>query len=201
MNRKKVRGFGRHLRAHQQRAAVPVNPIHFAGLAEHHYENKWLGLAPWRVDDKPPHPIRRLWVEHLINGFFSWQRSLQSYPHDYFLAVRIREPQFADSRLTVGIEEWKTRYEDVYSEPEDMLPLPQEYRNIPGVNDLHWTTHRMTYQCTKEYFEDDREMGMKFPHFWPYTDEDGNPMVLVQIGWVWVGQTPTANATAVALNS
>ena len=201
MNKKKIRGFSRHLRAHQLRAAAPVNPIHFGGLAERHYDYHWLGLAPWRVNEKPPYPIRRLWVAHLVAGFFDWQRSLQNYPQDYFLAVRLKEPEFADSRLIVSIKEWKTRYEHGYSEPENMLPLPQEYRSIPSVNDLHWTTHRVTYQCTLEYFQDDRKCGMKFPHYWPYTDEDGTPMILVQVGWEWVGRVPAATATAVALDS
>jgi hypothetical protein len=192
MSRKKIRGFKRHLEAHQRRSTAPIAPIHFAALAERHYEYEWLGLAPWRVNEKPPYPIRRLWVAHLVAGFFSWQRSLQDYPHDYFLAVRIKEPDFADSRLTVGIEEWKTRYEQGCSEPEDVLPLPQEYRDIPGVNDLHWSTHRITYQCSLEDFQYDRETGMKFPHYWPYEDEDGNAMVLVQVGWEWVGRAPAA---------
>jgi hypothetical protein len=188
--RKKTRGFKRHLRDHQQRAATPVKLIDFQTLAQYHYESEWLGLAPWRVSDKPPLPIRRLWVAHLIAGFFSWQQSLQDYPDDYFLAVRIKEPDFADSRLNVGIKEWKTRYDNAYSEPEEMLPLPQEYRDIPGVNALHWTTHRQTYHCSLEDFQYDQQMGMKVRHYWPYEDDDGSPMVLVQIGWVWVGQAP-----------
>jgi hypothetical protein len=190
MRRKKIRGFKRHLRAHQQRAAAPIEPLDFALLAECHYQNDWLGLAPWRVSDRPPFPIRRLWVAHLVAGFFSRQQSLQHYPQDYFLAVRIKEPDFGDSRLIVAVEEWKTRYENGYSEPEDMLPLPQEYRSIPGVNQLHWTTHRIVYHCTLEDFQYDREMGFKPSHHWPYEDDDGSPMVMVQVGWEWVGQAP-----------
>lgn len=201
MNRKKIRGFSRHLRAHQVRAAASVSPINFAGLAKQHYDYEWLGLAPWRVNEKPPYPIRRLWVAHLVAGFFSWQRSLQHYEHDYFLAVRIQEPEFADSRLSVSIAEWKCRYELGYSEPEDMLPFPQEYRSIPGVNDLQWTTHRVGYACTLEYFQDDQAMGMKFRHHWPFTAEDGTAMVSVQTGWEWVGRLPDAAGTAVALGS
>jgi hypothetical protein len=190
MWRKKMRGFQRHFRDHQRRAATSTKPIDFQILTEYHYENEWLGLAPWRVSDKPPFPIRRLWVAHLVAGFFSWQRSLQDYPHDYFLAVRIKEPDFADSRLNVGIEEWKTRYENNYSEPEDMLPLPQEYRNIAGVNALHWTTHRMSYSYSLEEFQYDQETGATPRHYWHYEDDEGKPMVLVQVGWEWVGQAP-----------
>lgn len=199
-NRKKIRGFRRHLRAHQLRAAVPVNPINFARLAKQHYEYDGLGLAPWHVHEKPPYPIRRLWVAHLVAGFFSWHQSLQQYEHDYFLAVRIKEPDFADSRLTLGIGEWIARY-GRYREPEEMLPFPQEYRSIPGVNDLQWTTHRVGYDCTLEYFQDDWAMGMKFRHYWPFTAEDGTAMVRVQTGWEWVGQLPNAAGTGVALGS
>lgn len=132
-------------------------------------------------------------------GFFSWQKSLQQYEHDYFLAVQIQEPEFADSRLTVAIKDQKKRFE--YGEPEDMLPFPQEYRSIPGVNDLQWTTHRVGYNCTLEYFQDDRARGMKFRHYWPFTAEDGTAMVMVQTGWEWVGRLPDATGTGVALGS
>ena len=201
VNRKKIRGFSRHLRAHQLRAAASVAPIHFASLAERHYDYEMLGLAPWHVNKRPPYPIRRLWVAHLVAGFFSWQRSLQDYPEDYFLAVRIKEPDFADSRLTISIKGWKSRYEHGYNEPENVLPFPQEYRSIPEVNHLQWTTHRVMYRCTMEDFQDDRAMGMKFRHYWPFTDEDGAAMVMVQSGWEWVGWLPEAAGTAVALGS
>ena len=59
MNKKKVRGFSRHLRTHQLRSVAPVNPINYTALTERHYEYDYLGLAPWRVNEKPPYPIRR----------------------------------------------------------------------------------------------------------------------------------------------
>lgn len=191
MNRKKVRGFSRHLRAHQLRAAVPITPISFAALDRYLYDYESLGLAPWRVNEKPPYPIRRIWVAHLVAGFFSWQHSLQSYQQDYLLAVIIKEPDFADSRLRVVIGEQRTRYGNDFPDPVNTLPLPQEYRDIAGVNDLEWTTHRQLYAYRMDDFEEQRAWLSRRSH-WPYQGADGEQLVLVQHGWMWVGCAPAA---------
>jgi hypothetical protein len=197
MNRKKVRGFSRHLRSHQLRAAAPITPINFTALDRYLYDYKNLGLAPWRVSEKPPYPIRRLWVAHLVAGFFNWQRSLQSYRQDYLLAVIIKEPDFADSRLRVVVGEQRTRYGNDFPDPVDTLPLPQEYRDIAGVNDLEWTTHRQLYAYNMEEFEEQHAWLARRNH-WHYKGDNGEPLILVQHGWMWVGRAPMASSTPVA---
>ena len=63
--KKKLRGFRRFLRDHQQRAAFPY-ALDVPFLQQTHREYVKLGLFPWLVDAKPPCAIRQLWVTRLV---------------------------------------------------------------------------------------------------------------------------------------
>jgi hypothetical protein len=187
-NRKRLRGFSRFWRDHHYRASMP-EPFDSAYFADNHRYYHKLGLYPWAVNEKPPLAIRKLWVTRLVADFHAWQQELAARYTDYYLAVWLYEPDFGRSQLVAGIEKQKVWYEQIVDEPGD-LPFPAEYQTLPGVSDLHWTAQRETTVIWPEDLHSTDAWALKEPH-WEAVTAAGEPVIVVQIGWIWVGRAAT----------
>jgi hypothetical protein len=183
--RKKIRGFNRFLRDHQQRAAIPEELV-IDYLRQYHYDYEKLGLAPWAVNDKPPLVIRKLWVSRLVTDYYRWHEQLSADYQDFYLAVWLYNPEFGRSQLVAGIEEKQTWYEGVFDESVS-VPLPTEYQSIPGVAALHWTARAEVQAYWPNEFAELGSWALNRPH-WEAETTNGEPFFTVQIGTVWVGQ-------------
>lgn len=185
MRKKRLRGFRRHLRAHQQRAAVAAS-LDLGLLTHQQYDHVKLGLAPWHVHEKPPLAIRQLWLGRLLANFSQWQRQLrQQYP-EFYLAVWVFEPAFGESQLVAAVEGRKAWYETVFGE-ELSVPLPHEYQAVAGVGTLQWVARQHVAVFAPEEFAAMGAAASRKPH-WPLQLEAGASAVAVALGLVWVGQ-------------
>jgi hypothetical protein len=187
-NRKRLRGFNRFWRDHQHRASIP-ELFDIAYFAESHRDYHKLGLYPWAVNEKPPLAVRKLWVTRLVADFHNWQRELAAHYAAYYLAVWLYEPDFGRSQLVAGIEQQKGWYEAIVDEPGD-LPFPAAYQSLPGVADLQWTAQRETTVIWPEDLSSTDSWALKKPH-WEAVTAAGQPVIVVQIGWIWVGRAAT----------
>lgn len=186
-NRKKrIRGFRRFLFAHQQRAAIPA-AFDAAYFQQQHRDYQKLGLAPWAVNEKPPLSIRRLWVGRLVADFHRWHQVLATRYPDFYLAVWLFEPEFGRSQLVAGIEEKQAWYEGVFGEPIPNFPLPDEYMALPDMAGLYWTARAEIAVFWPDEFDELSARTRNRPYRKTET-ADGQPIFVVQIGLVWVGQ-------------
>lgn len=186
--KKKIRGFRRYLREHQQRASIAYG-LDLQFLEETHRDYIKLGLFPWAVNTKPPLAIRQLWVKHLVASCSHWYAELAARHESFYLAVWLYEPDFGRSQLVAGIAEKQEGYAHVFAEVAEAAapPLPAEYLSLPGVADLHWIARAETTTIWPEDLLDTDAWALQKPH-WPASTADGQAIIVVQIGWVWVGQ-------------
>ena len=185
MDKKRIRGLKRHLRNHKQWSAI-AKAFNEVFLQKYHYDYAHLGLSPWRVNGKPPVAIRKLWVSRLVVDYKEWHQQMVARYEDFYLAVWILDPTFGESEVVVAIEEKTDRYAGRFGEVVD-LPLPPEYRSLPGINDLRWIAKEYVTVYSLEDFIEMGKWASRKPH-WPVEGSDGEPLVLVQLGVVWVGQ-------------
>lgn len=185
MREKRVRGLRRHLRNHQQRATIQ-EPFNEERIHKLHYDYAHLGLAPWHVNDKPPVAIRKLWVSRLVADYKEWRKQIVSQYTNFYLAVWIFDPTFGESEVVVAVGNMINRYEGRFGETL-ALPLPPEYQSLSGINDLQWTAKEYVTVYSPEDFAEMGQWAARKPH-WPVDGDDGEPLILVQLGVVWVGQ-------------
>jgi hypothetical protein len=183
MREKRLRGFNRHMRAHLKRAVTDI-ALDTDWLEQHHYDYEKLGLAPWYVTDKPPFAIRKLWLSKLVADYQQWRVQLRRQYSDFYLAVWLFEPDFGDSQLVAGIKE--QHYEGLFGEPLN-LPLPSEYQSLPGITNLQWNARANITVFDAEDFATLGLWAANRPHR-PVEGTNGELLVAVQVGVVWVGQ-------------
>ena len=185
MDKKRVRGLKRHLRNHRKWATIP-EPFTEKLLNKQHYDYIHLGLSPWRVNGKPPVAIRKLWVSRLVADYQEWHQQMAIRYHDFYLAVWIFDSTFGESEVIAAIDEKVESYAHRFGEVLE-LPLPPEYQSLPGVNDLTWTAKEYVAVYSPEDFTEMGRWAARKPH-WSVEGDDGEPLVLVQLGVVWVGE-------------
>ncbi len=189
MSKKRVRGLRRHWRRHQQWATKLTLP-NLAWLAGHESDRDQLGLAPWNVHERPPLAFRRLWARRLLTDLQQWRAQLVPLYPDVYLAIYLYDSRFGLSQVIAAIGTRKPRYERRRFGPEQDIPLPSEYRDLPGVADLIWTAHAEVDVFMPDEFAAFGRWGKRKPH-WLASTTDGDDCVVVQTGWVWVGRVPT----------
>lgn len=189
MSKKRVRGLRRHWRKHQQRAAVSTPP-NLSFITKYHYEYSQLGLAPWTVHGRPPLAFRRLWATRLVADLRQWQTQLTPLYPSLYLAIWLYDVHFGKSEAVAAIKEHRTRYEYFFGEAHP-IPLPIEYQGLSGVAELNWTAHEEVEVFSPEEFAELGKWGARRRH-WPALTTDGAACIVVQVGWVWVGQLPAA---------
>jgi hypothetical protein len=185
MNKKRIRGLKRHLRNHQQRAIIQ-EPFNEERMRNMGYDYANLGLKPWRVNGKPPVSIRKLWVSHLVANYSEWYEQMATRYDDFYLAVWLFDPTFGESQVVAAIGERMDGYAEMHGDMLE-LPLPPEYQSLPRINDLRWTAHKYLMPYWPDDFAAMGKWAARKPH-WPGKDSNGDPLVVVQLGIVWVGQ-------------
>lgn len=166
-------------------------------LQRYTYDYDKLGLGPWHWHhQQPPQRVRQLAARHLLTTFLDWQHQLRAQPKPFYLAIWLVGPEFAhSSQVVTGIGERQARYGGMFGEPDSTgPPLPPEYQQLPGAGQLTWTTH--PWYVGLEAFD--------LPHGWPawaltkphyvHHLEGAGTCLMVQTGWVWVGQVAEALA-------
>lgn len=195
---KKVRGLTRHFRRFEQSKHHP-EPLTWDELREGIYVNEKLGLAPWVASsfaNSPPGRFRREAFAKLLATHALWQRVLRGFPEPYYLAVWLMDSRFRDSQVVAGIRERVTRYEHVFGEPDpEAPPLPPEYRNVPGAEQLHWTAYHKEYADTFDAEnataeQQDWETRLRRRRYRTVEDEEYGTIYLFREGHVWVGRSP-----------
>ncbi|AHJ97539.1 hypothetical protein [Hymenobacter swuensis] len=187
---KKLRGGKRHLRRLQAESTW-VAPFSIDTLLEHQYYYEKLGLHPWHWHHRqPPKQVRQLATQHLLTTFFVWQPALAALAEPVYTAIWLVEPEFAhSSQVVAGIGARANYYRTLFGEPApEGPPLPAEYWELPGADKLTWQTY--PWEILVDSFD--------YPDGWPawalekphnlYQPEDNDEYLLVQTGWVWVGQ-------------
>ncbi|WP_022822935.1 hypothetical protein [Hymenobacter norwichensis] len=189
-DKRKIRGGKRHLKRLQRESHLaPLLPI--ATLQKNHYYYEKLGLHLWHWHHRqPPQQVQQLAVQHLLTTFLAWQPSLTSLPEPYYAAIWLVGPEFAhSSQVAVSTGKHLNNYQERFGDSDPTGPaLPLEYRQLPGINQLAWHTYPW------EIFVD----AYDYPDGWPawtlqrpnylWQSEDGSQYLVVQTGWVWVGQ-------------
>ena len=190
----KVRGGKRHLQRLMQQS-ITAEPLDEQMLHRYGHDYNKLGLGVWHWHHRqPPQRVRQLAAQHLLTTFSSWQQQLRAQPEPFHLAIWLVAPEFAhSSQVVVAIGERRARYGGMFGEPDPTgPPLPSEYQLLSGAELLTWTTH--SWYVGLDWFD--------YPFGWPrwalskphyiMPFEDTGPYLMVQTGWVWVGQL-TAN--------
>lgn len=186
---KRIRGLRRLFRQHQRWAAIPQE-FSASLLAEYHINSEQLGIAPWTVHGKPPRAIRQLWANRLLTDFFEWQRQLTSLCPKSWLSIRLYDPRFGLSQLDAAIDEQQAYFERRYGYEEENVPLPPEFRSLPGAAQLRWACHAVVDVYSPNEFAEHYSWYKKKPH-WPAQTTNDEDCVVVQTGYVWVGRVPT----------
>jgi len=183
--KKLIRGFRRHLRSHQRRAASSAL-LDVDHLRKTHRDYEKLGLAPWAVNEYPPLPIRQLWVSKLVADFHDWYPRVAAEFSAFYLAVWLFEPSFGESQLVVAVEAEQDFYAHTFG-PQTERPLPPEYQQLPGVAKLRWSAHVHLAVYWPDEFAELGAWAASKPHQ-KIKKPNGESYYAVQIGWVWVGQ-------------
>ncbi|WP_426491821.1 hypothetical protein [Hymenobacter sp. 102] len=138
--------------------------------------------------------MRQLAAQHLLTTFFAWQPALAALAEPVYAAVWLAGPEFAHgSQVVAGIDERTAYYETIFGQPApNGPPLPAEYQQLPDADKLTW----QTYPWEVGYDADDFPGGWpdslrRYPHH-EHTYSDGRLFLIVQTGWVWVGQLADA---------
>ncbi|GAB3224277.1 hypothetical protein GCM10027346_04250 [Hymenobacter seoulensis] len=160
-------------------------------LLKRHYFHELLGLHPWHWHHRtPPKLVRQLAAQHLLTTFFAWQPVLASLGEPSVSTIWLVGPAFAhSSEVVVSIRENRRQYLESDHEPDPARPpLPIEYAELPGADKLTWRTQ--PYEVWHE--ADDYPDGwpddfLRRPHY-EYEYPDGARYLVVQTGWMWVGQ-------------
>jgi hypothetical protein len=189
MHRKRQRGLCRHGRNHQQRAAMPQT-LSLSLLESARGNTEQLGIAPWTVHGKPPRAIRQLWVNRLLADFFDWQRQLTALYPDFWLSIRLYDPRFGLAQLDAAIHEQQAYFERNFHNEGVDIPLPPEYQSLLGAAQLRWTCYPVLDGLRLDEFTEHYAWYKKKP-YWTDQDATGEDCVLVQTGYVWVGQAAT----------
>ena len=165
-----------------------VRPLPLFQLQQHQRTHRKLGLAPWAISEKPPLAIRRLWVSRLVADFQQWREGLAAHYPDFYLAVWLFEPAFGESQLVAAVKDELNFYDNTFGEPLTK-PLPAAYLALPGVAALHWTARARLDAYWPDEFADLPAWQRQRP-YWKHISRTGERMIIVQTGWVWVGQLP-----------
>ncbi|RSK43859.1 hypothetical protein [Hymenobacter rigui] len=159
--------------------------------------DKKLGLHPWHWHHRqPPKRVRQLAAQHLLKTFFAWQPALMALSEPVYAAVWLVGPEFAhSSEVTVGIRQSIERHQNMFGQPAPEGPLlPAEYRELPGADKLTWQTHPWHILVDSfDYPDGWPAWALEKPHFL-CQPEDNDDYLLVQTGWVWVGQLADTTA-------
>lgn len=192
--RKRIRGLRRHFRNLRQRAKRPseMQLVNLTWLAR--YQQTFLTVIanPWVSCEEVPRQqeFRALWLERLLRTFPHWHAQLKSGYSAFYLAVELYEPtaeRFCLSRLAVAVNERRLLYENRLGVAQD-IPLPLEYLAVPGIETLDWRAYaHWSSGYTPEEFKQAGPELANMPHRLGETKQ-GEPCVIVQLGWVWVGQ-------------
>ncbi|RSK33294.1 hypothetical protein [Hymenobacter metallilatus] len=187
---KKIRGGKRHLR-YRQAESTWAAPLSVDALLNRQYYYEKLGLHPWHWHHRqPPMLVRQLAAQHLLITFFAWQLELAVLTEPVYAAVWLVGPEFAhSSQVIVSIRKMADRYQNRFGEPSsEGPPLPAAYRELPGAAKLRWQPH--PWEVVVDSFD--------YPNGWPEwalekphclcQPEGNDEYLLVQTGWVWVGQ-------------
>ncbi|HEX8426034.1 hypothetical protein [Hymenobacter sp.] len=195
---KKPRGTKRLLRSLEKQSAN-VEQLDMSGLLRSKYSYRKLKLGQWHTTSAVvPLAIRQQAVGLLLATMTHWHQQLQLQPEPFYSALWIFEREFAhSSQVVAGIKERMERYQQLFLVPESesVMPLPLTYRQLPGADQLDWTSWQW-----EEGFEPE-----DFPNGWPsrmlrrphrsYTDDTGREFLIVQTDRVWVGSYPQAKPT------
>jgi len=187
--RKRIRGLRRHWRKHQQWAAAP-QALSLDLMESVHYNTEQLGIAPWTVHGKPPRAIRQLWASRLLADFFAWQRQLMASYSDFWLSIRLYDHRFGLGQLDAAIHEQQAYFERRFQDEGMDIPLPPEYQSLPGAAQLRWTCYPVLDGLRPDEFTEQYAWYKKKP-YWTDQDADGEEWIVVQTGYVWVGQAAT----------
>jgi hypothetical protein len=192
--RKRIRGLRRHFRKLRQRATRPseLRLGDDSWLARHQQTGFKVIADPWLSYKKVPRKqeFRALWVERFVRTFPHWHTQLKSRYSAFYLAIELYEPTaeaFCESRLWAAVNERRLLYENRLGVAQD-LPLPAEYRAVPGIETLDWRAYARLASYTPEEFEQAGPELATRPHSLGATAQ-GEACVIVPFGWVWVGQT------------
>jgi hypothetical protein len=194
---KKIRGGKRHLKRLVQLSQTAAS-LSSQLLQRYGYDYHKPGLGIWHWHHRqPPKQVRQLAARHLLTTFRAWQRQLQAQQEPFYLAIwMVQGAEFAhSSQVVAGLGERLTRSACMFGAPDASgPPLPAEYRALPGANQLTWHAH--PWEVLVDSFD--------HPGGWPAwalakpyylcQPEDNDEYLMVQTGWVWVGQAAGASA-------
>jgi hypothetical protein len=191
--RKRIRGIRRYFRNLQQRAKQPseMRLVDFIWLARHQQTFLSVKFDPWLSPEAIPRQqeFRALWLARFLQILPHWYAQLKRTYPVFYLAIELYEPtveEFWHSRLAVAVNERRRLYENYLGDKQDM-PLPQEYLAVPGIDAFNWQAYARLACYTPEEFEQfGPELAAK-PSKLGKTKQ-GEPCIIVQWGWVWVGQ-------------
>lgn len=192
-NRKRIRGLRRHFRNLRQRAERPseMRQVDVTWLANYQQTYHNVIAHPWQSCRYVPRKqeFRTLWVARFARTFPHWNAQLKSKYSAFYLAIWLYEPaaeDFCHSRIMVAVNERRLLYENRFGVAQD-VPLPSEYLAVPGIEALDWRAYARLASYTPEEFEEAGPELANRPHK-PGETKQGEPCIIVQFGWVWVGQ-------------
>jgi len=129
-----------------------------------------------------------LWVSRLVADFQHWQAALAARHSNFYLAVWLFEPNFGESQLVTAVEDELGFYNHIFGDATGQ-PLPAAYLSLPGVGALRWTARaQLTGYWPDEFAELPAKQRAR--PFWEKVLATGERLMMVQTGWVWVGQAP-----------
>lgn len=191
--RKRIRGLRRHYRNLRQRAQRPGDMRGGVLTWLARYQATYFNVIadPWACCKEVPRQpaFRAFWVAHFVRTLHHWHAQVQKEYPAFYLAIWLYAPtaeDFCHSRIQVAVKERRLRYENVFVEAQE-VPLPLEYLAVPGIETVDWQAYAQLVSYTPEDFEQAGPKVTNKPCKQGKTGQ-GEPCILVQFGWVWVGQ-------------
>ncbi|QIL78362.1 hypothetical protein [Hymenobacter sp. HDW8] len=90
------------------------------------------------------------------------------------------------SQLVAAVADQQPYYDGLFGVAHERA-LPPEYRTLPGVQDLCWRAYAHVEALWPEDVATLGKRAVRKPQ-WREETADGQPYVVVQMGWIWVGQ-------------
>ena len=121
-----------------------------------------------------------------VADYKEWHKQMVARYTDFYLAVWIFDPTFGESEVVVAIEKKVDSCAGRHGDVLD-LPLPLEYQSLPEVYDLQWTAKKYLTVCSPKDFAEMGKWAARKPHC-STEGSEGEPLIIVQLGVVWVGR-------------
>lgn len=203
MNQKKVRGWKRQIKKLEQ---WKQNNLQLS-LNRYDYNYVKIWLDPWyRLQKRnPPVWFRRLIVSVLIEIYDTWHKKLVSMNEPFYLKIWFFEPHFIQSQIVAAVGERIDYYEKLFvlDTENKRFPFERYAGDDYDLTAFDWqlcVDENPYFKQTDEFTDEEFET-LKKNAFRVEQTEDGDTMLTIKQGNIFVGERKSNQSINVSNNS